>query len=89
MEALHMKRIQQGCQLVHPRVERPQLRVTVEIALATAQLVIADNLPVGHLSQWIQHFKVIVGRARSAMQQYQRRVVARLSYNTVECSVAP
>ena len=53
--------------------------MTLDIALAATYLVVGYNLSVGRLGYRVEHFKVVVGRARSAMDKQQRSIAGLLA----------
>lgn len=56
--------------------------MAVEIRLATAYLVVGDDLPPC-IGDTVEHFEIVVCTSRSAMQQQQGRFPCRFTHDSV------
>ena len=78
----------QGLELVEPCGQRPQLWMSVDIALATSNLVVAYNLSARGDGKVVEHLKIIVRRARTAVDEQQRGIVGGFADDSVICLIA-
>lgn len=69
VDFLKLQRLDQVFQLVRPGIGNPQFGTVLNVRLAAAQLIAAYNRAAGLICQAVQHLKIVVRRARPAVQE--------------------
>ena len=82
VKGVEVKIVADGDEFVDPGLLRPQFGMTVEIGIATAYLVVGDDLPP-RVGDAIEHLEIVVRAARPTVEQQQRGFLTGLTHNAV------
>ena len=82
VKGVEVKMFADGDELVDPGLLRPQFGMAVEIGIATAYLVVGDDLPP-RVGDAIEHLEIVVRAARPTVEQQQRSFLTGLTHNAV------